>query len=36
VSPDNAAALRLYRSMGFAETGEIEDDEVVLRRVRED
>jgi diamine N-acetyltransferase len=36
VSPDNAAALQLYRSMGFAETGEIEDDEVVLRRVRED
>lgn len=32
VSPDNTAALRLYRSMGFAETGETEDDEVVLRR----
>lgn len=35
VSPDNAAALALYRSLGFTETGEVEDDEIVLRRIRD-
>lgn len=34
VSPDNEVALGLYRSLGFAETGEREDDEIVLRRPR--
>lgn len=34
VSPDNEVALGLYRSLGFAETGEREDDEIVLRRAR--
>jgi diamine N-acetyltransferase len=29
--PANTAARELYRSMGFAETGETEDDEVVAR-----
>lgn len=32
VSPDNLAALALYSSLGFTRTGEVEDDEVVLRR----
>ncbi len=33
VSPDNAAARALYASLGFVETGEVEDDgaELVLR-----
>ena len=30
-SPGNAAAHALYRSLGFKETGEMEDDEVVAR-----
>ena len=34
VAPDNQAALGLYRSVGFVETGELSDDEIVLRRVR--
>ncbi len=31
--PGNAPAERLYRSLGFEDTGEIEDDEPVLRYV---
>ncbi len=31
--PGNAAARRLYASLGFVETGEREDDEVVARRL---
>ena len=34
VAPDNQAALGLYHSLGFVETGELSDDEIVLRRVR--
>ena len=34
VAPDNRGALGLYRSLGFVETGELSDDEVVLRRER--
>lgn len=34
VAPDNEGALRLYRSLGFVDTGEFSDDEIVLRRVR--
>ena len=30
--PENKAARSLYASMGFAETGEVEDDEVVARK----
>jgi len=30
-APDNAGARRLYDSLGFTETGEREDDEVVAR-----
>ena len=30
-SPDNTAARALYHSLGFVETGEAEDDEVVAR-----
>ena len=33
-SPDNAAARALYASLGFVETGELEDDEVVARWTR--
>ncbi|GAA2666661.1 MULTISPECIES: GNAT family N-acetyltransferase [Actinoplanes] len=29
--PDNAVARKLYQSMGFVETGEMEDDEIVAR-----
>jgi len=32
VAPDNEMALRMYRSLGFVETGELSDDELVLRR----
>jgi diamine N-acetyltransferase len=32
VAPDNEVALRLYRSLGFVETGEVSYGEVVLRR----
>jgi diamine N-acetyltransferase len=34
VASDNATALRLYRSLGFVETGEMSNDELVLRRPR--
>ena len=34
VAPDNHAARALYRSLGFAETGEMSDDELVMRRPR--
>jgi diamine N-acetyltransferase len=34
VSPDNDSALRLYHALGFAETGEAEGHEIVLRRPR--
>mgnify|MGYP001813159300 CR=1 FL=1 len=30
-SPENTVARALYRSMGFFETGEMEDDEIVAR-----
>ena len=30
--PDNAVAKALYASLGFVETGEVDDDEVVARR----
>ena len=30
-SPENTAARELYASLGFVETGEQEDDEVVAR-----
>jgi diamine N-acetyltransferase len=30
-SPENVVARHLYRSMGFVETGEMEDDEIVAR-----
>lgn len=36
VAPDNTAALALYRSWGFVETGELSDAELVLRRPRAD
>jgi diamine N-acetyltransferase len=32
VSPDNTSAIALYASLGFAETGEMSDDELVMRR----
>jgi diamine N-acetyltransferase len=32
-APDNVRAKRLYTSMGFVETGETEDDELVARRL---
>jgi diamine N-acetyltransferase len=31
VSPENGAARRLYDRLGFDDTGELEDDELVLR-----
>lgn len=34
VSPDNTAARALYASLGFAETGEMDEDELVMRRPR--
>lgn len=34
VAPENTGALRLYHVLGFVETGEFSDDEVVLRRER--
>lgn len=34
VAAGNEAARRLYRSLGFVETGELSDDELVLRRRR--
>ena len=33
-SPDNTVVRRLYADMGFVETGELEDDEVVARHQR--
>lgn len=30
VSPDNAAACRLYRGLGFTETGRADGDEIEL------
>lgn len=33
--PDNADALGLYRAMGFAETGEVVEDDIVLALPRE-
>jgi diamine N-acetyltransferase len=35
VAADNGSALALYHSLGFVETGEMSDDELVLRRPRE-
>jgi diamine N-acetyltransferase len=35
VGRDNTAGLALYRSLGFAATGEMSDDELVLRRPRD-
>jgi diamine N-acetyltransferase len=32
VSPDNEVARAFYRGMGFEETGETDDDELVMRR----
>jgi len=34
VAPDNAVARSLYQSLGFVETGEMSDGELVLRRPR--
>ena len=31
-APENTVARSLYASLGFAETGEVDDDEVVARR----
>ena len=33
ISPDNTVALALYASLGFAETGELDDTELVARWV---
>ena len=32
VAPDNSRAIALYASLGFAQTGELADDELVMRR----
>ena len=32
VSPDNTSAIALYTSLGFKATGEMSDDELVMRR----
>ena len=32
VSPDNTSAIALYTSLGFTATGEMSDDELVMRR----
>jgi diamine N-acetyltransferase len=34
VAPDNQSARALYRSLGFAETGELSEGELVMRRPR--
>ncbi len=34
VASNNQSALSLYHSLGFVETGEMSDDEIVLRRPR--
>ena len=34
VAPDNTVAAQLYRSLGFAPSGELVDDELVMRRPR--
>ena len=34
VADDNKTAMALYTSLGFAETGEMSDDELVMRRPR--
>jgi diamine N-acetyltransferase len=35
-SPDNTIARKLYADIGFVETGEMEDDEIVARFQRDD
>lgn len=34
IAPDNSPARRLYASLGFVETGEVSEDELVARRPR--
>lgn len=34
VAPDNSTARALYTTLGFVETGEMSDDELVMRRPR--